>query len=146
LLQVSNDPAGFATLIERFSMLHPELIVVEASGGYEIALIGELVDAELPATPHEVETFIANVAGQDNRNVPVVLQREPGSGSALWIDSMRRGVLLGYSVYADQVKGTKFERSQPFRAAAEAGKPEAAARSMERRFSTRVRAVQCRRA
>ena len=34
---------------------------------------------------------------------------------------MRRGALLGYPVYADQVKGTKFERSQPFRSTAEAG-------------------------
>jgi len=76
--------------------------------------------ARTQATPHEVETFIANTAGQDGRAIAVVLQQEPGSGSALWIDSMRRGVLLGYPVYADPVKGTKFERSQPFRAAAEA--------------------------
>jgi predicted phage terminase large subunit-like protein len=34
---------------------------------------------------------------------------------------MRRGALLGYPVYADQVKSTKFERSQPFRSTAEAG-------------------------
>src|ERR1700752_2332220 len=30
-------------------------------------------------------------------------------------------MLLGYPVYPDQVRGRKFERSQPFRAAAEAG-------------------------
>jgi predicted phage terminase large subunit-like protein len=77
--------------------------------------------ARAKATPHEVESFIANTASQDSRNIRVVLQQEPGSGSALWIDSMSRGTLLGYPVYADQVKGTKFERSQPFRAAAEAG-------------------------
>ena len=77
--------------------------------------------ARTKATPHEVETFIANVAAQDSRSVRIVLQQEPGSGSALWIDSMQRKVLLGYPTYADQVKGSKFERSQPFRAAAEAG-------------------------
>ncbi len=77
--------------------------------------------ARTQATPHEVETFIANIAGQDSRSIRIVLQQEPGSGSALWIGSMQRGALLGYSVYADQVKGSKFERSQPFRAAAEAG-------------------------
>ena len=33
---------------------------------------------------------------------------------------MRRGALLGYPVRSDAVKGSKFERSQPFRAAAEA--------------------------
>jgi predicted phage terminase large subunit-like protein len=77
--------------------------------------------ARTKATPHEVETFIANVASQDSRSIRVIVQQEPGSGSALWIDSMRRGALLGYSVEADAVKGSKFERSQPFRAAAEAG-------------------------
>jgi predicted phage terminase large subunit-like protein len=78
--------------------------------------------ARTQATPHEVETFIANLAGQDSRSIRIILQQEPGSGSALWIDSMQRGALLGYPVYADQVKGSKFERSQPFRAAAESGK------------------------
>ncbi len=77
--------------------------------------------ARTKATPHEVESFITNVAAQDSRSVRVVLQQEPGSGSALWIDSMRRGALLGYPVESDAVKGSKFERSQPFRAAAEAG-------------------------
>ncbi len=62
-----------------------------------------------------------NTASQDGRNIRVVLQQEPGSGSPLWIDSMRRHVLRGYPICADQVKGSKFERSQPFRAAAEAG-------------------------
>ena len=76
--------------------------------------------AQAQATPHEVETFIANTAGQDSRSIPIVLQQEPGSGSALWIDSMRRGVLRGNPIKADPVRGSKFERSQPFRAAAEA--------------------------
>ena len=88
--------------------------------------------ARTKGTPHEVETFIANVAAQDSRSVRIVLQQEPGSGSALWIDSMQRGVLLGYPVYADPVKGSKFERSQPFRAAAEAGNVKISARGMER--------------
>jgi predicted phage terminase large subunit-like protein len=77
--------------------------------------------ARAQATPHEVETFIANIAGQDTRTIPIVLQQEPGSGSALWIDSMSRGVLHGYPIKADPVRGSKFERSQAFRAAAEAG-------------------------
>src|SRR5208283_1312846 len=77
--------------------------------------------ARMRGTPHEVETFIANVAAQDTRNIRIILQQEPGSGSALWISSMQRGMLQGYPVYADSVRGSKFERSQPFRAAAEAG-------------------------
>jgi predicted phage terminase large subunit-like protein len=76
--------------------------------------------ARTKATPHEVESFVANVAAQDSRSVRIILQQEPGSGSALWIDSMSRGVLLGYPVKPDAVHGSKFERSQPFRAAAEA--------------------------
>ena len=84
--------------------------------------IGYIVHvARTKGTPHEVERFIANTAAQDSQSVRIVLQQEPGSGSALWIDCMRRGVLLGYAVQSDAVKGSKFERSQPFRAAAEAG-------------------------
>jgi predicted phage terminase large subunit-like protein len=90
--------------------------------GMSISGIGYILHiARTKGTPHEVETFIANVAAQDSRSVRIVLQQEPGSGSALWIDSMRRGVLLGYAVESDAVRGSKFERSQPFRAAAEAG-------------------------
>ena len=77
--------------------------------------------ARTKGTPHEVESFIANVAAQDSRSIRIILQQEPGSGSALWIDSMRRGMLLAYPVESDSVRGSKFERSQPFRAAAEAG-------------------------
>ncbi len=84
--------------------------------------VGYILDVtRIQATPHEVETFIANTAAQDSRSVRIVLQKGPGSGSALWIDSMQRKVLPGYPTYADQVKVGKFERSQPFRAAAEAG-------------------------
>lgn len=66
--------------------------------------------ARAKASPHEVESFIAKTANQDGRSIRIVLQQEPGSGSALWIDSMQRGVLRGYPVYPDQ----------PFRSAAEA--------------------------
>ena len=50
LLQVDNDPeTGFTVLLlEKLGALGPELIVLEASGGYETALVGELVDAKLP--------------------------------------------------------------------------------------------------
>jgi len=90
--------------------------------GISRAGIGYVLDvARMRGTPHEVETFIANVAAQDTRNIRIILQQEPGSGSALWISSMQRGMLQGYPVYADSVRGSKFERSQPFRAAAEAG-------------------------
>ena len=38
--------------------------------------------ARMKGNPHEVETFIANVAAQDSRSIRIILQQEPGSGSA----------------------------------------------------------------
>lgn len=66
LLQVSNDRDGFITLVEKLRALSLELIVLEASGGYEAALVGELVDAELPVVvvnPRQVRDF-ARATGQ----------------------------------------------------------------------------------
>ena len=66
LLQVDNDPGGFTMLLEKLGALGPELIVLEASGGYETALVGELVDAKLPVVvvnPRQVRDF-ARAIGQ----------------------------------------------------------------------------------
>ena len=66
LLQVDNDPGGFTVLLEKLGALGPELIVLEASGGYETALVGELVDAKLPVVvvnPRQVRDF-ARAIGQ----------------------------------------------------------------------------------
>lgn len=66
LLQVGNDASGFTVLVEKLRALSPELIVLEASGGYETALVGELVDAELPVVvvnPRQVRDF-ARATGQ----------------------------------------------------------------------------------
>jgi len=60
LLQVDNDPGGFTVLLEKLGALGPELIVLEASGGYETALVGELVEAKLPVVvvnPRQVRDF-----------------------------------------------------------------------------------------
>jgi transposase len=43
----SNDAAGRAQLIERLLELSPALVVLEASGGYEQALLVELVSADI---------------------------------------------------------------------------------------------------
>jgi len=66
LLQVGNDACGFAVLVKKLNALCPELIVIEASGGYETPLVGELVDAELPVVvvnPRQVRDF-ARATGQ----------------------------------------------------------------------------------
>jgi predicted phage terminase large subunit-like protein len=124
--QIVDVPPAELDIIRYWDTAYQKTKISDFTAGvkYGIAYNGVgyiLHMARMQGTPHEVESFIANIAGQDSRSIRVVLQQEPGSGSALWIDAMRRGLLLGYPVYADQVRGTKFERSQPFRAAAEAG-------------------------
>ncbi len=46
--QVGNDEVGITKLIERLETLNPELIVVEATGGYQRAVVLGLYEAGLP--------------------------------------------------------------------------------------------------
>ena len=58
--QTTNDEAGWAQLLERLSVLAPSLIVMEATGGYEIALAGALTAAGWPVAivnPRQVRDF-----------------------------------------------------------------------------------------
>lgn len=58
--QVANDPAGIETLCERLKRLGPELIVLEATGGYESATVAALGSAALPVVvvnPRQVRDF-----------------------------------------------------------------------------------------
>jgi len=48
LFTLANDAAGITQLIERMRQLHPKLIVVEATGGYERALLNAALEAALP--------------------------------------------------------------------------------------------------
>ncbi|MCH7713746.1 MAG: IS110 family transposase [Chloroflexi bacterium] len=64
--QVSHDPQGINSLTERLRELAPRLVVVEATGGMEMALTGELAAAGLPVAvvnPRHVRDF-ARAAGQ----------------------------------------------------------------------------------
>ncbi len=57
---VANHPRGIASLVKRLKQLQVSRIVLEASGGYEIALAGELASAELPLAvlnPRQVRDF-----------------------------------------------------------------------------------------
>jgi len=45
---VTNNPAGLAQLQERLQALAPALIVLEATGGYEVAVVAALATAALP--------------------------------------------------------------------------------------------------
>lgn len=66
LLAVDNDPRGIAGLAGRLQKLGPKLIVLEASGGLETAMLSELAAAGLPVAvvnPRQVRDF-AHAHGQ----------------------------------------------------------------------------------
>jgi transposase len=58
--RLDNDPAGIAATVAWLQMVGPHLIVVEATGGYEAPLVGELGIAQLPiavVNPRQVRDF-----------------------------------------------------------------------------------------
>ena len=58
--QVTNEPAAIDGLVQQLAQLEPERIVLEASGGYELALLGALASAGLPVVavnPRQVRDF-----------------------------------------------------------------------------------------
>lgn len=66
VFSVANDPRGVAVLVQRLQALRPGLVVLEASGGLETALVAELGAAELPVVvvnPRQVRDF-ARASGQ----------------------------------------------------------------------------------
>lgn len=57
---VRNDETGLAALVQRVSVLGPALVVLEATGGYELAAVAALAAAALPVVvvnPREVRDF-----------------------------------------------------------------------------------------
>jgi transposase len=63
---VANDERGIRTLVERLRRDAPELIVLEATGGYELLAVGALAAAQLPVVvvnPRQVRDF-ARATGQ----------------------------------------------------------------------------------
>jgi transposase len=57
---VAHDEAGLSALVARLRTLAPALIVVEATGGWEVALVGALAAALLPVAvvnPRQVRDF-----------------------------------------------------------------------------------------
>jgi len=63
---VGNDASGVQTLVERLRTLAPELIVLEATGGYELLCVAALAAAALPVVvvnPRQVRDF-AKATGQ----------------------------------------------------------------------------------
>jgi transposase len=59
-VQFANTKSGIAKLVKRMKMLIPDLIVVEATGGYEEALVLALFEASLPValvSPQRVRQY-----------------------------------------------------------------------------------------
>jgi len=57
---VSNDEEGIGTLLKRIKPLHPRLIVLEATGGLEAAVVTALTSVSLPVVmvnPRQVRDF-----------------------------------------------------------------------------------------
>jgi transposase len=75
----ANDETGIEPLITRLHALLPERIVVEATGGYEAALVGALAGAGLPVivvNPRQVRDFAkasGRLAKTDRIDAPVLV-------------------------------------------------------------------------
>lgn len=58
--RAENDGDGISNLVKRLKKVKPSLIVMEATGGYEMQLVAELVRAKLPVVvtnPRKVRAF-----------------------------------------------------------------------------------------
>jgi transposase len=63
---VANAPDGIEELVERLGKIGPQLVVMEATGGFEVPAAGALAAAEIPvviANPRQVRDF-AKSSGQ----------------------------------------------------------------------------------
>jgi transposase len=57
---LSRDGGGLEALVERLAALRPALVVLEATGGFEVAVAGALAAAELPlvvVNPRQIRDF-----------------------------------------------------------------------------------------
>jgi transposase len=63
---VDHDEAGLATVVERLTAARPTLVILEATGGLEVAVVAALVAAEVPVqvvNPRQARDF-AKATGQ----------------------------------------------------------------------------------
>jgi len=70
---VARDEAGLAELVGRLQTARPELVVLEATGGYEQIVLAALVSAGLPAVavnPQQIRNF-ARALGQRAKSDPI---------------------------------------------------------------------------
>lgn len=70
---VTRDDAGLADLVNRLKLVEPELVVLEATGGYEQVVLAALIGAGFPAVavnPQQVRNF-ARAIGQRAKSDPI---------------------------------------------------------------------------
>ncbi len=70
---VARDEAGLAELVGRLQTARPELVVLEATGGYEQIVLAALISAGLPAVavnPQQIRNF-ARALGQRAKSDPI---------------------------------------------------------------------------
>jgi transposase len=76
--RAANDRRGISEVVERLSAVRPKLVVVEATGGVELALVGALAAAGLPVAvvnPRQVREFaraIGRLAKTDRLDAAVL--------------------------------------------------------------------------
>ncbi|MBM4452324.1 MAG: IS110 family transposase, partial [Chloroflexi bacterium] len=63
-LSFANDEAGITKIVSKLRQLDPELVVLEATGGFEVALAAELGVAKIPTAvvnPRQIRDFAKSV-------------------------------------------------------------------------------------
>ena len=75
------------------------------------------VQVEAAAT----EAIIKGTAISDGREIPIVIEQEPGASGKILIEHYKRTVLKSWNVRGERPSGPKFVRAQPLFAAIQAG-------------------------
>jgi predicted phage terminase large subunit-like protein len=83
-------------------------------------IIGNVVRRQM--SPGQVEDHVRKIAVADGENVKIAIEQEPGSSGKSLVNHYQTNVLKEFSVTAVPATKSKLIRSQPFLAAAEAGK------------------------
>lgn len=72
--------------------------------------------------PHDLEVIIGETAKLDGYDVPIRMEKEPGSSGEITIDHYARHILQGYDFVGLSSTGSKVERARTASAASQAGK------------------------
>lgn len=83
-------------------------------------VIGNIIRRQL--SPGDVEELVRNVANADGLDVTVAIEQEPGSSGKSLVEHFGKTVIPDFKVVPVPATKAKLIRSQPFLAAAEAGK------------------------